>query len=80
MQRRSFIVLVGGGILGFLTNLQSYAGNGITRDREGRVLWRDRRGLRSDREGHVIERRVRRGGRVYVYDREGRLLRVEGGQ
>jgi hypothetical protein len=77
MERRRLIKYLAFFPVVFLTNNWSNAGNGETRDREGRLLQRDRRGLRSDRYGHVTERRVRRGNKVYVYDREGRLLRVE---
>ena len=68
------IFLVG---LMLLTGSWGYSFNGDAYDREGKLLWRDRGGERTNRDGHIFERRVRRGDEVYVYDREGRLLRVE---
>lgn len=47
------------------------------RDREGRLIYRDHRGIRSNRHGQIIERRDRRGQTIYVRDRYGRLLRIE---
>lgn len=47
------------------------------RDRHGRLLYRERGGEVRGRDGTLLERKTRQGNKIYVRDRNGRLLRIE---